>query len=215
MTTCYRALATLSAVVHVTGHDPGSLYGRQTALVVVDIQNDFADPSGSLYVPGGEKVVGLANHQVSEARRHGAKVAYTQDWHPPATPHFATSGGPWPEHCVRGTWGAAFHPDLLLAGEVVRKGTAGEDGYSGFRVRHHDGSELPTRLATVLACAGVRTVVVVGLATDYCVLETAADAARLGFTTVVLEEAVAAVDVEPGAGDRALASLAELGVVVQ
>lgn len=116
---------------------------------------------------------------------------------------------------MRDTWGAAFHPDLVLAGEVVRKGTAGEDGYSGFTVRHHDGAELPTRLATVLACAAVRTVVVVGLATDYCVLETASDAARLGFETIVLEEAVAAVDVEPGAGDRALARLLELGVMVR
>ena len=75
-----------------TGHDRGSLYGPQTALSVVDIQNDFADPSGSLYVPGGEKVVGLANHQVAEARAAGAKVAYTQDWHPPETPHFVADG---------------------------------------------------------------------------------------------------------------------------
>ena len=82
-------------------------------------------------------------------------------------------------------------------------------------MRHHDGTELPTRLATVLACAGVRTVVVVGLATDYCVLATAEDAVRLGFDTVVLEEAVAAVDLEAGAGDRALASLAARGVLVR
>jgi len=142
-------------------------------------------------------------------------VAYTQDWHPPVTPHFVESGGPWPVHCVLGSWGSAFHPDLLVLGEVVRKGTAGEDGYSGFTVRHHDGTHLPTRLATVLACAGVRTVVVVGLATDYCVLATAEDSARLGFDTIVLEEAVAAVDLEPGAGQRALASLVARGVLVR
>ena len=148
-----------------------------------------------------------ANHQVAEARRHGAKVAYTQDWHPPVTPHFASRGG-----AVAGALRAGHvgrrpsTPTSSLAGEVVRKGTAGEDGYSGFTVRHHDGTELPTRLATVLGCAGIDTVVVVGLATDYCVLETAVDAARLGFTTIVLEEAVAAVDLEPGEGDRALAS---------
>ena len=159
--------------------------------------------------------MGLANHQVAEARRSGAKIAYTQDWHPPETPHFVGSGGSWPVHCVRGTWGAAFHPDLVVAGEVVRKGAGGEDGYSAFSVRHHDGTERPTRLATVLACAGVRTVVVVGLATDYCVLATAEDAARLGFDTIVLEEAVAAVDLEPGAGDRALASLVARGVLVR
>ena len=159
--------------------------------------------------------MGLANHQVEEARTYGAKIGYTQDWHPPVTPHFIESGGAWPVHCVRGTWGAAFHPELIVTGEVVRKGTAGEDGYSGFSVRHHDGTELPTRLATVLACVGVHTVVVVGLATDYCVLATAEDAVRLGFDTVVLEEAVAAVDLEAGAGDRALASLAARGVLVR
>jgi nicotinamidase/pyrazinamidase len=184
-------------------------------LVVVDIQNDFADPSGSLYVPGGELVVALANELVTEAVAAGAKVAYTQDWHPPETPHFTTSGGIWPVHCVRGTWGAAFDRDLVVRGEVVRKGTSGEDGYSGFTVRHHDGQELPTRLATVLRCGGVDRVVIVGLATDYCVRETAGDAARLGFATVVVEEGVAAVELEPGDGARALAELVAIGVEVR
>jgi nicotinamidase/pyrazinamidase len=203
-------------VVNGTGHLSNSLYGPSTALLVVDVQNDFADPSGSLYVPDGENVVPLANREVVAARLAGAKVAYTQDWHPPATPHFVTSGGIWPTHCVRGTWGAEFHPDLLLAGEVVRKGTGGEDGYSGFGTRHPaTGEELPTRLATVLKAAAIDTVVVVGLATDYCVRETAADAVRLGFEAVVLEEAVAAVDIEAGDGERALAELIAIGVVVR
>ena len=180
--------------------------------MAVDIQNDFADPSGSLYVPRGELVVALANELVTQAVAAGAKVAYTQDWHPPETPHFTTSGGIWPVHCVRGTWGAAFHPDLVVRGEVVRKGTAGEDGYSGFTVRDHDGRELPTRLATVLRCAGVERVVVVGLATDYCVRATAADAVALGFATIVVEEGVAAVELEPGDGARALADLVAVGV---
>src|SRR3954468_19294430 len=94
-------------------------YGSRTALLVVDVQNDFADPSGALYVPGAGAVVDRANAEIASARAVGAKVIYTQDSHPPVTAHFKAHGGPWPEHCVRGTWGADFHPDLVLAGEVV------------------------------------------------------------------------------------------------
>ncbi len=201
-------------MVDTAGH-PSSLYSASSALVVVDVQNDFADPSGSLYVPGGEAVVILANREIEAARAAGAKVVYTQDWHPAETPHFITGGGPWPAHCVQGTWGAELHPQLVTAGEVVRKGVEGEDGYSGFTVRHHDArGERPTRLTTVLRTAGVEKVVVIGLATDYCVRETAADAVRLGFATVVLEEVVAAVDLTPGDGRRALGELAAAGVHV-
>jgi nicotinamidase/pyrazinamidase len=190
-------------------------YGPRTALVVVDVQNDFADPSGSLSVPGAQVVVDRANAEISAARAAGAKIAYSQDWHPPVTPHFAAHGGTWPMHCVRGTWGAAFHPDLIVAGEVVQKGTGGEDGYSAFTVRDHEtGQERPTRLATVLRAAGVTGVVMVGLATDYCVLESALDALRLGLHTVVLTEGTRAVDLEPGDGDRALERMAAAGAHV-
>jgi nicotinamidase/pyrazinamidase len=191
-------------------------YGPRTALVVVDVQNDFADPSGSLSVPGAQGVVDRANAEISAARAAGAKIAYSQDWHPPVTPHFAAHGGTWPVHCVRGTWGAAFHPDLIVAGEVVQKGTGGEDGYSAFTVRDHgSGQERPTRLATVLRAAGVTGVVIVGLATDYCVLESALDALRLGLHTVVLTEGTRAVDLEPGDGDRALERMAAAGAHVR
>src|SRR5947207_3354404 len=88
---------------HYAPEMPPDAYGPQTALLVVDIQNDFADPSGSLYVPGGEEVVDLANREIDQARAARAKVAYSQDWHPPETPHFAAHGGVWPHHCVRGT----------------------------------------------------------------------------------------------------------------
>ena len=110
-------------------------YDEHTALVVVDVQNDFADPGGSLYVREGEKVVPVINEHVEQARAKGAMIVYTQDWHPESTPHFQKDGGIWPVHCVQGTWGAELHPDLEVAGEVVRKGTGGEDGYSGFTVR--------------------------------------------------------------------------------
>src|SRR6478735_541982 len=98
----------------------------QTALIVVDVQNDFADPGGSLYVEGGDGIIPAINERIAQARTSGALVAYTQDWHPPETPHFVPWGGTWPVHCVRDTWGAALHPDLDVDGPVVRKGTGGE-----------------------------------------------------------------------------------------
>src|SRR3954470_24232221 len=101
----------------------GSSFGPGVALLVVDVQNDLADPDGSLSVKGGEEVVQAANALVEDARRSGALVVYTQDWHPPDTPHFEKDGGIWPVHCVAGTWGAQFHPALTVAGPTVRKGT--------------------------------------------------------------------------------------------
>jgi nicotinamidase/pyrazinamidase len=122
-------------------------YDPATALIVVDVQNDFADPDGGLYVAGGEQVVPLVNDHVRSARDAGATVVYTQDWHPPETPHFEKDGGTWPVHCVRDTWGAQLHPDLEVDGPVVRKGVDGGDGYSGFSVRDPvSGDEQATEL---------------------------------------------------------------------
>ena len=140
---------------------------------------------------------------------------YTQDWHPLRTPHFVTGGGLWPAHCVAGSWGAELAPALKVVGPVVRKGTGGEDGYSGFTVRDPDtGEERPTELAALLRERGTTRVVVVGLATDYCVKETALDALRAGLSTTVLEEAVRAVDLAPGDGRRALDELQRAGAEV-
>ncbi len=183
-----------------------------TAVVVVDVQNDFADPAGSLSVTGGVGVVQACNVEIGRAEH----VVYTQDWHPPTTPHFATGGGTWPVHCVRDTWGAAFHPALQVRGQVVRKGVGGEDGYSGFSVRDPQTQEVsPTGLDGVLRRLGVSDLVVVGLATDYCVLATALDARALGWPVHVVRSAVAAVDLEPGDGERALAQLVAAGVVLR
>jgi nicotinamidase/pyrazinamidase len=187
-------------------------YDPSTALIVVDVQNDFADPNGSLYVREGEAVVPLINAEIERARASGAAVVYTQDWHPEVTPHFDKDGGVWPVHCVMDTWGAEFHPDLLVAGEVVRKGSGGEDGYSGFSVRDPEsGSVEATALESILRRREVGRVVVVGLATDYCVKETAVDALRRRFQTSVLKDAVRAVDLEPGDGGRALAEVERSG----
>ncbi|MGI8869196.1 MAG: isochorismatase family protein [Mycobacteriales bacterium] len=108
-------------------------YDAATALLVVDMQNDFADPGGTLFVPGGDELIAPINSQVAAAVEAGAMVVYTLDWHPPSTPHFAKDGGIWPVHCVAGSWGADLHPQLTVASDLrVRKGTGTGDGYSAF-----------------------------------------------------------------------------------
>ncbi|MFM7535247.1 MAG: isochorismatase family protein [Acidimicrobiales bacterium] len=194
---------------------PPARYDQRTALVVVDVQNDFADPGGSLFVRGAGAVVDAVNAEAQAARRAGALVVYTQDWHPADTPHFAKDGGVWPVHCVAGTWGAAFHPGLVVDGPVVHKGTGGEDGYSAFTMRDPvSGEARSTGMGELLRAHGVERVVVVGLATDYCVVASAHDARAAGFATTVVRAAVAAVDLAAGDGDRALAELAATGVAV-
>jgi len=188
-------------------------YDHQTALLVVDVQNDFADPEGSLYVRGGELVVPVVNEEIDRADEAGALVVYTQDWHPPSTPHFAKDGGIWPVHCVRDTWGAELHPDLRrMKGERVFKGTRGEDGYSAFSVRDPStGARADTGLEEVLRRHGIRRLVIAGLATDYCVKETVLDAARVGFPISVVSKGIAAVDLNEGDGDRALQAIRAAG----
>ncbi|HEY5685209.1 MAG TPA: isochorismatase family protein [Acidimicrobiia bacterium] len=118
-------------------------------------------------------------------------------------------------HCVAGTWGAEFHPRMVVAGPTVLKGANGEDGYSGFTMRDPESGEtVPTMLAAWLAEEGVERIVVVGLALDYCVKETARNGVRNGFSTVVLVGAAAAVDLEAGDGDRATEELGDAGVVI-
>lgn len=189
----------------------------KTALLVVDLQNDFAHPDGSLYVRGGERVVDDVNRLVARAQAGGSTVVYTKDWHPHQTPHFRTSGGVWPEHCRRGTWGAELVPGLELATAAVfvHKGTGGEDGYSAFTVRDPLGeSRRSTGLEAVLRRLGVERVVLAGLATDYCVKESGLDALSLGFGLAVVRDAVRAVDLRPGDGDRALEELASRGAAI-
>jgi nicotinamidase/pyrazinamidase len=192
-------------------------YRRDTALIVVDVQNDFADPAGSLYVAGGEEVVDVVNAEISAATAAGAPVVYTQDWHPPSTPHFVTEGGVWPVHCVRDTWGAELHPGLEVGEEapLVRKGVGGEDGYSGFSVRDPvSGEEQATALGRLLDEAGMRRLVVTGLAGDVCVKATALDGRRLGYEVTVPLAATRFVELEEGDGERAVAEMRGAGVAV-
>ncbi|MGJ7440899.1 isochorismatase family protein [Aquipuribacter sp. MA13-6] len=192
-------------------------YDASTALVVVDLQNDFADPAGGLHVAGGEDLAALLGPELRAAREAGAVVVLTQDWHPPRTPHFDTDGGPWPVHCVAGTWGAELVGglDVREGDPLIRKGTDGEDGYSGFSVRDPvTGDVTRTALQRELDSRGVRRVVVTGLAGDVCVAATALDAVRLGYSTVLPAALTRFVEREPGDGDRTLRDLREAGVEV-
>lgn len=192
------------------------LYNDRTALVVVDVQNDFADPEGSLYVDGAATAIERVNLEIAAAVEAGALVVYTRDWHPSETPHFADFGGIWPVHCVKGTWGSAFHPELdVVDGPVVHKGSNGEDGYSGFAMRDPEtGDTVPTELDALLRERGIENLVVVGLALDYCVKDTACDGAGLGYHTTVIDDATAAVNLAEGDDVRARKAMEAEGCIV-
>jgi nicotinamidase/pyrazinamidase len=189
-------------------------YDRRTALIIVDMQNDFADPLGSLYVRGGDSILPLINSEIDKAQEAGALVVYSQDWHPPATPHFQKDGGIWPVHCVGESWGSEFYPALSVVegAESIKKGTGGEDGYSVFSVRDpQTGARVATRLESLLRAKNIARLVIAGLATDYCVKDTVLDARRLGFPVDVLKEGIRAVDLQPGDGERAIEAMCGVG----
>ena len=188
------------------------------ALIVVDVQNDFVDPSGGLYVADAQFVVPAINGMISDARSEGRLIVYTQDWHPDVTPHFAKDGGIWPVHCVGGTWGADFYRELDVVpdAEIVRKGTGGEDGYSGFSVRDPEtDAQSDTAMESILRRHNIQIVDVVGIATDYCVKETALDAQTRGFGTAVYRGCMKGVDRETGDSDAAIEAMIAAGVAVR
>lgn len=177
------------------------------ALLLVDVQQDFL-PGGSLAVPEGGRVIAPLRRCVDLFESRELPVFATHDWHPGDHCSFRTQGGPWPEHCVAGSAGAAFSPALHLPAsvQVVSKGTlAAQEAYSGFA-----GTDLERRLSA----QAVRRLFIGGLATDYCVAETVQDARRRGFDVVVLRDAIAPVDAHPGDGDRAIERMTQLGAVL-
>ena len=193
-------------------------YDARTALVVVDLQNDFAHPDGSLFVSGGDTLVDGINAEIGAARSMGATVVVSQDWHPASTPHFIDDGGVWPTHCVAGTWGAelvdGLDPDHA-ASAVIRKGTNGEDGYSAFAMREPGGEiDLPTGLAGLLRERSIERVVVCGLATDVCVSATALSSRSAGFETTVLWELARPVYTDDDTTTRVLDEFAAANVAV-
>ncbi len=188
-----------------------------TALLVVDVQNDFC-PGGALAVPEGDRVVPVVNAWLARARQSGWAVAFTQDWHPPYHVSFQDRGGPWPPHCVQDTWGAALAAGLEVPPDAPRfvKGYEPDvDAYSGFGGRRaEEAAPVGPRLLEWLVAEGVHRVVVMGLATDYCVAATAKDALAAGFPVVVDPRGCRAVNVHPSDGAAALAQLAEAGATV-
>jgi len=186
------------------GADPFIRLYSSDALIAVDVQNDFL-PGGSLAVPGGDAVVPALNRYLAAFAARALPVFATRDWHPPKHCSFKAQGGIWPPHCVAATRGAAFAPGLALPQNavVVSKAESTEaDSYSGF-----GGTDLAARLR---ACGATR-LLIGGLATDYCVLNTVRDAIAADFDVLLLEDAVRAVDVNAGDGARALAEMQRLG----
>ena len=197
-------------------------FGEHDVLIVVDPQRDFC-PGGALAVPDGDAIMPLVNRLA----RQFAHVILTQDWHPSGHASFASAHpgrrpfetiameyGPqtlWPDHCVQGSDGAAFHPalDLNRAELIVRKGYHPKiDSYSAFR---ENDRKTPTGLAGYLRERGFARVTLCGLATDYCVLFSAIDARAAGFETIVMLEACRGIDLD-GSLPKALAAMREAGV---
>jgi nicotinamidase/pyrazinamidase len=177
------------------------------ALIAVDVQVDFL-PGGKLAVPAGDQILPALNRHLARFAQAGLPVFLTRDWHPPDHQSFKDQGGPWPPHCVAGTPGAAFAPGLEIpagAGVISKATRREEEAYSGF-----EGTDLHQQLQA----RGAGRLVVGGLATDYCVLATVRDGRRLGYPVVVLLDAIRAVDVKPGDGERAVAEMRSLGALV-
>lgn len=179
----------------------------KTALVIVDLQNDFC-PGGSLAVRDGDQVVPVANRLINRFQRAGLPVFATRDWHPANHSSFEAQGGPWPPHCVQGTEGARFHPGLRLpeTATIISKATTEKrDAYSGF-----DGTDLASRLKDI----GVERIVVCGLATDYCVKATALDGISQGFDVSVVVEGIRGVNVRPDDSEKAIDQMNSAGAAV-
>ena len=183
------------------------------ALIVVDVQRDFCT-GGSLAVPNGNAVIPPLNDTLMRCHTAGSPVYASRDWHPAVTRHFKDHGGPWPPHCVAGTVGAEFHPDLQLSSGtiIVSKGqTSTTHGYSVFEGTIPSGASLPADLER----RGIRRLLVGGLATDYCVRQTVLDALQAGFDVVVATNAVAGVDLKPGDSTRALDDMRAAGAEIR
>lgn len=181
----------------------------KSALLLIDVQNDFC-PGGSLPVSGGDRVVAPLNRAVELFTAAGLPIVASRDWHPPQTSHFSAFGGIWPSHCVQGSPGAAFHPQLQLPADcflISKGGEADTDSYSAFDGRLEDGRSL----LQLLAGLGVNRLFAGGLATDYCVRETVLAARRAGLEVAVLEDAIAGVDVSAGDSLRAMEEMKAAG----
>ena len=183
---------------------------RGDALLIVDPQNDFC-PGGALGVASGDRIMSVLNAWAAAADAAQAPIFVSRDWHPARTTHFKEFGGVWPPHCVMGTHGAEFHPDLHLPADacVVSKGMGeAEDAYSAFQARDESG----TLLGALLQHAGIHRLYIGGLATDYCVQSSALDAVKAGYQVTVIADAIAAVNLQPDDGAHAVEAMRAAGV---
>ncbi len=197
---------------------------EKTALLIVDVQNDFC-PGGSLAVPDGDKVVEPINRAIEKANTEGRLIVFSRDWHPKETNHFKTYGGHWPEHCVQGTKGAEFHTELKLPTFpladtfIISKGEKkDEDAYSAFQGIYRL-SKVTNDFYTLdfytlhglLLNKKIEEVFVAGLATDYCIKATAFSALALGYKVIILIDACRAVNINPGDGEKAIEEMKAAG----
>jgi nicotinamidase/pyrazinamidase len=179
---------------------------ERSVLLVGDVQVDFC-PGGALAVPGGDAIIPAINAAIRLFHAHHLPIIAVRDWHPPGHCSFTAQGGPWPVHCVQGSKGAQFHPDLVLppGTTIVSKATdVKHEAYSSF-----EGTTLEERLRERQA----ERLYVTGLATDYCVRQTVLDARRLGFQVVVLEDAIKGIDARPGDSARAMEDMKAAGAL--
>jgi nicotinamidase/pyrazinamidase len=184
----------------------------KAALILVDVQNDFC-PGGALAVKDGNQIVPVLNRYIDQFRKAGLPIFATRDWHPEKTTHFKSGGGPWPPHCIQGSKGAQFHPDLKLPADVliVSAGMgADEDGYSGFLGIDDRG----VKLVDLLRQRGIERIFVGGLATDYCVKHTVLDGLKEGFKVVLLTDSIRGVNLKPGDSEQAIAEMVQAGAEI-
>ena len=177
------------------------------ALIVVDMQRDFM-PGGALPVPEADTIVPIINRYIQIFENRGGTIIATRDWHPANHISFTTRGGPWPPHCIQGTSGAEFHPELVLPRNtiIVSKATdPDKEAYSGFD---------DTDLNNILQERSVSRIFVCGVATNYCVKATAIDGVKLGYTVIVLLDAVRGIDIPPGSVDKALNEMLDTGIIL-
>ncbi len=177
---------------------------KDSALIIVDLQNDFC-PGGSLAVPQGDLMVPVLNDYIRLFSTSGVPIYATRDWHPPNHCSFKTQGGPWPVHCVQNSKGAEFHPKLTLPRDVKIVSKAADpkqDAYSAFE---------GTNLSASLKRQGVRRLFIGGLATDYCVKYTVLDGIKAGFLVTFLVDASRGVDVNVGDSEKAISEMLAAG----
>jgi nicotinamidase/pyrazinamidase len=186
---------------------------RRSALLIVDLQNDFC-PGGALAVPDGDRVIPVLNRYAADAAERSMPVYASRDWHPAVTRHFKAYGGEWPPHCVQDTEGGQFHPDLELPASTIVISKGQDPDKPGYSAMEGNTSEGKTLLAD-LRERRINHLYVGGLATDYCVRQSVLDALTAGLKVTVLQDAIAGIDAQPGDAARAIQEMREAGAEIE